>query len=255
MIASLMMYQRPELEGAHLRLWAAIRANLADEGIDAPEALSQDAPEFDVWLSPDLVLSQTCGMPYRLWLKDRVALVGTPDYGLEGCPPGYYRSPFVVRAEDPRSTLAEFRDAVFAYNQVFSQSGYAAPYAEAAKAGFWFENRVQSHGHLWSAEMVAQGKADIASLDAVSWRLMQRYEDFAAGLRVLTWTDPTPGLPLITATSKDATAVFRAVDAALRQLDEPDRDSLGIKGLVHIDPATYLSVPNPPDEDYSALPE
>ena len=142
-----------------------------------PEDLAQGAGELEVWTAPDLVLSQTCGMPYRLWLHERVALVGTPDYGLEGCAPGHYSSALVVRADDPREALSDYREAVFAYNQTFSHSGYAAPYALCAGHGFWFENRVQTHGHRMSAQAVTEGRADIAALDGVTWRLMQAHEE------------------------------------------------------------------------------
>ncbi len=241
MIASLMMYQRPQLVGAHDRLWALIRRQL----VDAPERLSQDAAPFDLWNAPDLVLSQTCGMPYRLWLHGKVQLVGTPDYGVHGCPPGYYRSALVVRADDRREDLAEFRDAVFAYNESVSQSGYAAPYAHLQPFGFWFENRVQTHAHLQSAKAVAEGCADIASLDAVSWRLMRAHEPFAGALRVLDWTVPTPGLPLITGMGQDRAAIFDAVAAAIDDLHADDRALLGLRGLVAIPKADYLAVPNP----------
>ncbi len=247
MIANLMMYARPQLDEAHQRYWALIRASLCDAGINAPENLSQDAEEFAVWRHPELVLSQTCGMPYRTWLHDQVTLVGTPDYGLDGCPPGYYRSALVVRADDRRSDLAAFQDAVFAYNQTFSQSGYAAPYWHLEPHGFWFENRVQTHGHLKSAHAVSEGRADIAALDAVSWRLMSAHENFASELRVLDWTQPTPGLPLITAQGNDAAAIFEAVQSGIERLDPSDREAFGLRGLVRIPKESYLAVPNPPE--------
>ena len=245
MIASMMMYARPQLEGAHNRFWAVIREELAERGIESPEVLSQSAEEFEVWTDPELVLSQTCGMPYRLWLHNKVALVGTPDFGLDGCPPGYYRSPLVVRRDDERKTLVEFKDSVFAYNQTFSQSGYAAPFNHLRKAGFWFENRLHTKQHLASAKAVAEERADICSLDAVSWRLMQEYEGFAAGLRVLDWTEPTPGLPLITALGNDADVVFGAYARALKRLDGLDIIALGLRGIVKIPAANYLAIPNP----------
>jgi ABC-type phosphate/phosphonate transport system substrate-binding protein len=245
MIASLMMYQRPQLLGAHNRYWALIRQNLKTAAIGSPEQLSQDAEEFFVWKHPDLVLSQTCGMPYRTWLHDQVALVGTPDYGVTDCPPGYYRSALVVRAEDSRQTAEEFRGAVFAYNESFSQSGYAAPYWHLRPRGVWFENRLHTWQHLASARAVAEGRADIAALDAVTWRLMSQYDAFAAGLRVLEWTAPTPGLPLITARGNDARAIFDAVKQAIAQLGEADRTALGLKGIVKIDAADYLAIKNP----------
>jgi len=247
MIASLMMYLRPELAEAHARYWALIREGLSVRGIPAPERLRNEAEEFAVWNAPDLTLSQTCGMPYRLWLHERVTLVGTPDFGVQGCPPGYYNSVFVVRRNDPRETIADFRRARFAYNQSFSQSGYAAPYAHCAAQGFWFENRSQSRGHRASAQAVAEGHAEIAALDAVSWRLTQRYDAFAADLRVLAHTTPTPGLPYIAGPKADRAATFEAVSEAIAGLLPEDAEVLGIRGLVAIPKAAYLAVPSPPE--------
>ena len=249
MIANLMMYARQELDQAHGRFWALIRGNLQQKGIHSPASLSQDAEEFFVWTHPELVLSQTCGMPYRIWLHDKVNLVGTPDYDLEGCPPGYYRSALVVRADDPGTTLRDFESARFAYNQTFSQSGYAAPYWHLSQQGFWFQHRIQSHGHLLSAKAVAEQRADIAAIDAMSWRLMQQYESFTAKLRILEWTEPTPGLPLITAKQNSTEQLFEAVSSAIVNLPNSDKQKLGIKGLVRIPKKDYLSIANPPGTD------
>ncbi|EEB83706.1 phosphate/phosphite/phosphonate ABC transporter substrate-binding protein [Roseobacter sp. GAI101] len=245
MIASLMMYQRPQLVQAHERYWTLIRKHLCDAGMDSPEALSQDAAEFDVWNHPELVLSQTCGMPYRMWLHDKVQLVGTPDFGLAGCPAGYYRSAIIVRADDARTELTAFKGAVFAYNQTFSQSGYAAPFWHLKPEGFWFEHRLHVEQHLEAARAVATGRADIASIDAVTWRNIEKYEPFASGLRVLDWTKPTPGLPLITALGNDADLIFDAIQSAIVELDEQSRSQLGLKSVVKIPKGNYLNVPNP----------
>lgn len=245
MIANLMMYQRPQLDEAHARYWALIRKHLSDAGVDSPTDLSQNAEEFFVWKHSELVLSQTCGMPYRTWLHDKVQIVGTPDYGLAGCPAGYYRSAIVVRADDTRTDMAAFKDAVFAYNQKFSQSGYAAPFWHLKPEGFWFENRLHTEQHLLSAQAVATGDADIASLDAVTWRNIEMYEPFANDLRVLDWTEPTPGLPLITALGNDADVIFKAVKGAIDDLDDHSKSLLGIKGIVKIPKDEYLKIPNP----------
>ena len=249
MIASLMMYARPELRGPHDRYWALIRSELATRGIDSPVHVSNDIDAATVWTDPALVLSQTCGMPYRLGLHDKVALVGTPDYGLEDCPPGYYRSPIVVRRADPRNALPDFAEARFAYNDTQSQSGFASMYNTTKPLGFWFSDRHASGGHLASARMVAEKRADIAALDAVTWALIQRYDSFASDLRVLGWTEPTPGLPYITAKTANANATFAAVQAAIERLDHADRAALMLKGMVRIAKEDYLAVPNPPEAD------
>jgi hypothetical protein len=245
MIASLVMYARPELDRPLARYWAAIRRRLTEAGIAAPETLSQEVEESSVWLRPDLVLSQTCGMPYRLGLHDRVTLIGTPDYGLEGCPPGHYRSALVVRQDDQRTRLAEFRHGTFAYNARHSQSGYAAAFFHVQQLGFWFDRLHQAGAHVASAKAVAEGRADIAAIDAVTWRLIERHDPAAASLRVLDWTEPTPGLPYIAARGADQPAMFQAIRAAIKDLAPEDASTLGLRDLVYIPPDAYLAVPNP----------
>jgi ABC-type phosphate/phosphonate transport system substrate-binding protein len=239
-IASLIMYDRPETAGAYDRLWMLIRDSLGA----GPKFLTRDGDVWDHWRSPELLLSQTCGYPYRAKLADQVSLIGTPIYDID-CQAGYYFSPMVVRRDDPREILEEFSTSRFAYNEALSQSGWAAPQNHAQRLGFRFENPIQSHAHVASALMVAEGHADIASLDAVSWKMMQRWDNWAAELRVIATTPPTPGLPLITAKTGDPQAMFKAVTEAIAALSSQDRDTLCLKGVIQIDKDAYLSVPNP----------
>lgn len=255
MIASLGMYDFGPAEAANDRLWALIRDKLRTHGIAAPDALTRGTSAYwEAWQSPDLVLSQTCGYPFRARLHDKVSYVGTPDYGVEGCPPGHYRSVFVARADDPRRTLAEFDGARFAYNEPLSQSGWAAPQTHAAKLGITLPPALQTGGHRLSAAAVAEGRADIAALDAVTHALTQKVDPVAARLRVVALTDPTPGLPYITALGRDPAPVFAAVTEAIAALTAADRAALRLKGLVRIPVASYLAVPNPPPPEQIAAP-
>jgi len=241
-LASLPMYDRPETAAANDRFWQAIRANLGE----GPDTLTRTGDLWDHWLSPDLLLSQTCGYPYRAELHGRVTLVGTPDYGLEGCPPGHYCSVFVARADDPRTTPAAFAEAPFAYNEPLSQSGWAAPANHALAQGFSFTNTIQTGGHTLSARAVAEGHADLAALDALTWHLIQRHDPFATTLREIARTEPTPVLPYITAATRDPAPIFDAIAAAIADLSPDDRDTLSLHGLVRIPSDAYLAIPNPP---------
>lgn len=239
MIASLPMYDRPETRAATDQLWQLVRAELND----GPETLNRDTDLWADWQSPDLVLSQTCGMPYRTRLRARVALVGTPDFALKGCPPGYYRSIFVVRRDAQGDKLGDFATQRFAYNEALSQSGWAAPVNYAEAQGLRFSRLVHSGGHTASARAVAQGRADIAALDAQSWRLMQRHDAFAERLRVLCATWPTPGLPCITAITRDPAPIRNALRRAIAALDDETRAALCLNTLVDIPGAAYMAVP------------
>jgi ABC-type phosphate/phosphonate transport system substrate-binding protein len=253
MIASLGMYDFGSAQGANDRLWALIRNGLRDRGLDAPDGLIRGTGAYwDAWQSPDLILSQTCGYPFRARLQGKVAYIGTPDYGVEGCPPGHYRSIFVARADDPRQTLQDFDGAGLAYNDPLSQSGWAAPQNHAAKLGIRLPPILETGAHRQSAEAVAGGRADIAALDAVTFALMQEVDAVVTQLRVIALTDPTPGLPYITAEGRDPAPILAAVAEAIAALAPQDRATLRLRGVVHIPLSTYLAVPNPPSPEQIA---
>mgnify|MGYP005840355769 CR=1 FL=1 len=242
MIASLPMYDRTELQPANDRLWAAIRARLGA----GPARLARGGDPWADWRHPGLILSQTCGYPYRTRLHGQVTLVGTPDHGLKGCPPGQYRSVFVARADDPRDTPAAFAEARLAYNDACSQSGWVAPRNFARAQGFAFAGTLCTGSHAASARAVAEGCADIAALDAVSWRMIRAHDTFATGLRVLGHTPPTPALPYITARDHDPAPVFAALAGAIADLAPDDRAALSLRGVRRIPAAAYLALPDPP---------
>lgn len=248
MIASLPMYDWPEVRAAHDRLWAAIADGLTARGIDAPARLNRDGELWDHWEAPELLLSQTCGLPYRARLRGRVRMVGAPDYGLEGCPPGYYASMIVVRAEDAAITPQDWPRRRFVYNENRSQSGWAALLNHAGRIGVGFASATASGAHRISARMVAEGAADIAAIDAQSWRMVTAYDPWADDLCVIGRTDPTPATPFITSRHMPVEAVS-ALRAALRdavtELTPDDRACLHLRDVVDVPEAAYLCVPTP----------
>ena len=242
MIASLPMYDRPELSDAHSRLWDAIRANLEGAGIQSPDALLQEAANDEVWTSSNLVLSQTCGYPYRTRLHDKVQLVGTPDYGLPGCPPGYYNSYIIAHKNNSVSNIAAMQQGVLAFNSLDSQSGYIAALHHLRACRFVIGGTIETGSHRSSVQAVAERQADIASVDAVSWRFMEQYDAVCEDLKVIGRTKPTPGLPYITAKGHDAAAVAEAVSSAIDTLPSDIRSKVMIEALVDIPASDYLAL-------------
>jgi ABC-type phosphate/phosphonate transport system substrate-binding protein len=242
-LATLPMYDWPEVAAATDRLWTAIRAALAAEGVAAPEALARPADPMTAWTDPNLVLGQTCGLPFVQALAGRTVLLGAFDLTVPGCPPGWYRSAVVVRADDPRPTLEAFRGARPAISARDSQSGYAALWHHAAplaRDGRFFGPVTITGAHAASVAAVAEAAADLAAIDYVSWRLARRFRPGAAArLRVLMLTDPTPGLPLIAAAGTDPAPHRRALAAALAAPDPELAETLGLAGFVRLDPADY----------------
>ncbi len=240
MIASLGMYDRAETAASNDAFWERIRQILGF----GPEKLDRTMAFRDIWQSPDLLLSQTCGMPYRTRLHGHVQLVGTPDYALPDVAPGYYFSVLLARVGDA-TDVTDYRDRVLAYNGPESQSGWAAPQTHARELGFRFEQLFCSGGHLASAVAVANGDADIAALDAVTWQMICEYEDVASQLTVIGKTAHTPGLPLITSNSQNAGVILAAIRSAIEEIGPEHRKTLRLKGIVSIPAAEYLEVPTP----------
>ena len=238
------MYVLPETIDDHDRYWSLIRRHLGNEGHDAPEKL--DPTEFtrpEATLD-ELYFTQICGLPYRRYLADHVTLIGTPDYGVFGSKQGYYRSAIIARRDDRRNRIDQFDGAVLAYNNKLSQSGYAVPSRIAHNHGITFGSQTHSGSHRQSMRMVASGRADIAAIDAVSLDLIARIgsDPDPGHLRVVFWSEPTPGLPYVTSKNSDPDPFFRAVRSAIRDLSVDLRCRLRLFDLVPIPSSEYLSV-------------
>ena len=241
-IASLGMYDYPHTRAANTLLWSLIREQLGY----GPTDLAHDKDPWAIWQSPNLVFSQTCGLPFRARLHDKVQLIGTPDYGLINCPAGYYNSVIVVSLASKIWDLKSLTDQSMAYNDGLSQSGWAAPQALLKKANIPFETGSCTGSHKASAQVVVSGDADFAAIDALTWEMLcVHFSEVTSKLRVLARTVPTPALPYITSMPQDAALIANAVDNAIKSLPAKARETLHLKGLVRLAPSAYLGIPLP----------
>ncbi len=244
------MYDFEELRPATDALWAAIAGRLTRLGVEAPASLTRGPSPDALWTDSGLLLAQTCGYPLATALRGRVTVVATPCYRALGCQGASYRSAIVVRAAEPARTLAALRGRRCAVNDAASNSGMnllrQAVAALPGRAPF-FGEIVWTGAHAASIRAVAEGRADVAAIDCVTWAQLQRLRpNLTAGLRVLAWTAASPGLPLITGAGTDAPTL-----AALRQaIDEVAgdpalaavRDALLLDGVAVFEPGAYDAV-------------
>ncbi len=240
MIASLPMYDRPETAAALDRLWA----NFRDAWPGAPATLTRSDDPWRHWRHPELLLSQTCSLPYRARLHGTVQLVGAPAHDLP-CPEGHYFSTIVARADDSRSTLSDFADACPAINDPLSQSGWAALDAMAKDEGIRFSTPVMTGSHAASAHAVANRVADLAAIDAVSWNHIKEFNGLPTGLKTIVNTPPTPALPYIAGKAEDVRMVFDALRNAIQDLDDADKGLLCLNDLTKVHAKDYLELPMP----------
>ena len=239
-VASLPMYDFPELRAAHDAFWSAVAERLNSAGLrDVPRELTRDVGHAEVWRDTSLLFAQGCEYPLAKSFADRVRLVATPMYSAAGCEGARYRSAVVVRGVDGAATLADLRGRRCAINELESNSGMnllRAAVAPLVTDGRFFGSVAVSGSHLRSVEMVASGEADVASVDCVSFALFQRlYPAVVGELRVLCWTPSSPCLPFITARSASDSTV-RALRSALADVFDdaalaPAREQLLLRGV------------------------
>jgi ABC-type phosphate/phosphonate transport system substrate-binding protein len=230
-LVSLPMYDLPELRWATDRLAQGLLRHLRAAGVaDAPAAATRSGDPPADWAAPGLLLSQTCGYPLTHAFRDRLLVAGVPVYDAEGCDPEgrfgpTYCSALVVRADDPAAGLAELRGRTAAINSWDSQSGMSAlraAVAPHAEGGRFFGEVLATGAHAASAAAVAEGRADAAAIDCVTWALLGDVRPAAvAPLRVLAWSTPAPPLPFVTAPAR-AADVARITVALTESVEDPD---------------------------------
>ena len=245
MIAALPMYDLPSSRAAHDAFWALIRDGLRARGVEAPDALDRETAYDAGWGRADLVLGQICNLPLRARFADKVTVIGTADYGLDGCPAGHYASVIVVRADAPKVTVTEALQQRFACNDTLSQSGFASAWMLAQSLGFDLEPTLITGAHTASMRAVVAGDVDCAALDAHTWRMAQLDDPMAARLRVIGITRPSPGMTFITRRGQDPAPYFKAIASAISSLNDADKATLGLRAIVRL-PASDYDLPIPP---------
>ena len=249
-IAVMPMYDFRWTAGANDALWASIATRLADAGVSAPRRLTRGGDLAARWRDPGLVFGQTCGYPYVKDLRDAVRPIAAPEYAFPGCNGALHRSFVVRRVGDGRRRLAEFRGAAAALNAWDSNSGmnlFRAAIAPIAGGTPFFRAVLVTGSHEGSAEAVAEGRADLAAIDCVSFALLQLGRArLIERLAVIAESPLSPTLPFIMSARLGAatrTAVRQALAAALvdPELREA-RATLGLIGARDAAPADYARV-------------
>src|ERR1700712_3625994 len=96
--AELLMYTAPKRVREAQEQWLGRTLKLLTE-----ERLDAQALELEqLWLSPQLLVTQACGYPLMTSLRGQVQLVGRPVYQLPNSSDGHHCSVLVARSDDAR---------------------------------------------------------------------------------------------------------------------------------------------------------
>lgn len=242
------MYDLAPVRGAVDGWWAGLARACRREGLEGvPAELWRAGGREELWRTPELLLSQTCGYPLLKHFTDDLTLLATPVYGAKGCDGPNYRSLIVVGAQNPAESLEDLRGGVCAINDWDSQSGMnvlrhaIAPLAREGK--FFGAVKVAGKHHL-SIAMIVRGEADVAAIDCVTHGLMARHEPGSlTGTRVLAMTHPAPALPYVTSAATTPADWARLRAALDRAMVDPDlfsvRQDLLLEGFADLTLADY----------------
>ena len=206
MLATLPMYDFPEVREATDAFWAAIAKAYGVTG-----KLTRDADCTTTWHNPKLLFSQTCGYPYTHEFRGVLNYVATPHYTAEGCDGANYRSIIFAREHKP---LPAFEGTIAAFNNRDSMSGMLAlklVFAPLAKQSRFFGKAMETGGHINSLQFVQSAKADICAIDCVTVAYLERYRPSALeGLVEIASSPLVPALPFVTR-GGDAKALKKAL--------------------------------------------
>lgn len=200
---SLPMYDLPCVKAATDAWGKGLARALAHEGVaDTTISLTRGRSVEELWRSPDLLLSQTCGYPLLTEFSADLSLLLTPVYRVPGCDGSAYRSVIVVHEENTVESLKDLRGARCVINNAHSQSGMNVlrrEVAPLAKDGRFFSEVIVSGKHPDSIKMIAARGADVAAIDCVTFGLMAVHDPGSVmAVRVLAETRSAPSLPYVT---------------------------------------------------------
>ena len=191
------------------------------------------------YTSPTVIAAQTCGYPYVKRWAETHDLVAAPVFDVPGCKPdkAQYSSWFIARANHPGESLHQFQNTRVAINNENSNSGmnvlrYAI--SQIHPGGQFFSERILTGGHRQSMIAIANGAADLAAIDAVSYALLCALDpNLCAALKIVGQSELTAGLPFICAkeSSVNRKDLSIAMDRAVKSMDPDARKLLHLTGF------------------------
>jgi ABC-type phosphate/phosphonate transport system substrate-binding protein len=239
MIASLPMYDLPEIRTATDAWWRGLSRHLGVAG-----ELDRVRDRLELWRDPGLVFSQTCGYPLTHEFRGKLKLLATPHYRAEGCSGPLYCSLIFARQ---KIELSDLQGRVAAFNSPDSMSGTLAlklVFAPLAQRGRFFAKAVRTGSHVNSMRAVGTGEADVCAIDAVTAALIRRWQpDLCNGLVEIARSPRVPALPFVTSVGQTEARVAQLREGLARAFADPSlaqvREALLFTGYSLLSDADY----------------
>ncbi len=197
--AAIPLYDLPEAREQTDALWKGFAHAFREVGFQSvPDALLRGE---DVYRKP-LFFGQVCGYPLTHEFSGRFQVLATPVYRTPLFSGPEYSSVIAVHRDCKWEELAEARDSRVVINSRDSHSGYnilrsmISPLSEGKP---FFRKVSVSGGHRKSLFAVSNKQSDLASIDCLTWSLLERYApETLEKVRILELTPPAPAPPFVT---------------------------------------------------------
>ena len=246
------MYDFPEVQISTEKLLVALVEALEScnevAHVQTPDS-SVHAELMKMWRSKDMVLSQSCGLPFMEELHQFVNVIGTPTWTDVSDERGRYQTVIVVREALGISSIAEVSGLRPVVSNTQSLSGWCSlgvALSEVTTEPSFVQPFTQSGGHAKSLQMLQDDKADIASIDAATFRLLSHHRPaLVDNLRVIGYGPLVPATPfIISKTCVVSTGkVFQAVEEVFQRPSMQEAlDHIGISGFVRLAASDYDGV-------------
>lgn len=225
MLAAFPWYDLPAVQWANDKIWKATKlAAKYDRDIDFIELLHHSK----------LMVSQACGLD--LYLSSApIEPIAAPVFDLD-CEEGTYYSHIV----------GDRSGRIAAVNSISSRSGLSALLTICEP-----DKLVITGSHTSSLLMVQSGQADVAAIDAVTWKIIeQNVPELLAGINIFARSATAPSPPFVVRRESLSEAVFTGLNTAMNSSNTVDaRKALFLKGIVPIQRSDY----EPIHTEYSSI--
>ncbi len=246
------MYDFPEVHTSTMQVVDALAISLNAIGLEAHAEVPIASVPADLirhWLSVEMLLSQSCGLPFIEELHSSVNVVGTPLWTDVSDVNGRYQTVIVAREALGISSIAEVHGLRPVISNSQSLSGWCS--LGVALAGVTRDPSfvlpfAQSGGHAKSLQMLEDGDADIASIDSATYRLLSRHRPaLIKNVRVIGYGPSVPATPIIVSKScaVEADELYRVISGVFDRTDlQAPLADIGISGFVRLANSDYDGV-------------
>lgn len=203
--------------------------------IELPEQLDRQTPLDQQWQSRALLISQCCGPDLFTPQASELVAVARPVFSDLDCRPGNYFS-HIVTAASPRSGKR------LVVNSPSSRSGCNALLEWFDAQGWQADQYLVSGSHEASLQLIREGRADYAAIDAHSWNLLSQTEA-DNGVVIIDQSSEAPAPPYVTHRANPLSTDILL--SALQQSVALNGQQLGIIDILPTDIEVYRSMQTP----------